>query len=336
MTFKDVINNNIKNINGVPKWWMQYAFHMTDVSNVVEILSSSLLFSRKEAVDKELMKNDNASEEVIDRTLSSVKSFVRFYFRPLTPTQYYNEGFKHPDIQMNNANVPVPIFLLFDLADLLSTEGVYFSETTMAGYGGDFLSSERDFEQMDFEKIYSIGPFSSSDEKKYRQAEILCNSGLEIDKTLRAIVCRNNVERQTLISLLNMRSRELVFKYGNKIAVQQDGLYYSNGLYIKECSYYDNMLYVEYSNDPAKLKYIQSKSGLIGNSLYLNELIKIDWYKNDSIIDSDRFSLKIDYIRTQNHRIILPEKAADYIIVEIFYENSLMCRMKFQIEEEIL
>ena len=68
------------------------------------------------------MRNDNASRQVIDMTNSGVVSKVRFYFRPLTPTQHYNEGYKHPALrydQDENANVPVPIFLLFDLEKLL-------------------------------------------------------------------------------------------------------------------------------------------------------------------------------------------------------------------------
>ena len=62
-------------------------------------MSSGMLYSRNLALKAELMHNDNASRQIIDCTKSDVTDCVRFYFRPLTPTQYYNEGFKHKDIR---------------------------------------------------------------------------------------------------------------------------------------------------------------------------------------------------------------------------------------------
>lgn len=103
------------------------------------------------------MLNDNASRQVIDMTNISVLSNVRFYFRPLTPTQYFNEGYKHPALRYDNdskANVPVPIFFLFDLAKLLSFKGVKFSERRQAGRGADLCEGVEEFSKFDFKKIY--------------------------------------------------------------------------------------------------------------------------------------------------------------------------------------
>ena len=95
------------------------------------------------------MLNDNASRQVIYMTNMSVLSNVRFYFRPLTPTQYYNEGYKHPAIRYDNdseANIPVPIFFLFDLAKLLSLKGVKFSERRQSG-GGQNLDLYNEYDR---------------------------------------------------------------------------------------------------------------------------------------------------------------------------------------------
>lgn len=114
MKFEDIIQTNYKSLSGNGKLWCRYAFHFTDISNAVEILANKTLYSRNVAKEMDVMHNDNASRQVINVTKSSILDYVRFYFRPLTPTQYHNEGFKHKDIRYENdvdANVPVPKFL---------------------------------------------------------------------------------------------------------------------------------------------------------------------------------------------------------------------------------
>ena len=90
MTYAEIIQNNCEKVN--PSWWPKFAYHYTDVTNAVSILSSGKLYSRVKAGAKGVMENDNASRQVIDMTETRATSYVRFYFRPLTPTQYHNEG----------------------------------------------------------------------------------------------------------------------------------------------------------------------------------------------------------------------------------------------------
>ena len=93
MNYRDIIHNNCN--QSKVSWWPKYAYHFTDVRNAVNILRTGTLYSRIEADERKLMVNDNASKQVIDMTHAAALSNVRFYFRPLTPTQYYNEGYKH-------------------------------------------------------------------------------------------------------------------------------------------------------------------------------------------------------------------------------------------------
>lgn len=92
MTYRDVIDRNCQEHSPV-KWWPKYAYHYTDIANAVSILYSGCIYSRVHAKELGIMQNDNASKQVIDMTDHATKSSVRFYFRPLTPTQYYNEGY---------------------------------------------------------------------------------------------------------------------------------------------------------------------------------------------------------------------------------------------------
>ena len=65
---------------------------------------------------------DSAGKDLIGRTNDYIKrNFARFYFRPLTPTQFHNELLG----SLNDifAICPVPIFFRFKIEDVLKTHG---------------------------------------------------------------------------------------------------------------------------------------------------------------------------------------------------------------------
>ena len=100
--YKDIISNNAEQYCGNYKWWAYNAFHYTNLDNAVNILKSGFLYSRSQSSKNNLMQNDNASRKVIDITDPVIVNYARFYFRPLTPTQYYNEGYKHPQLRYSD------------------------------------------------------------------------------------------------------------------------------------------------------------------------------------------------------------------------------------------
>lgn len=204
MDYQDIISDNVRHIGNI-SWWAKFAFHCTDVRNAVGVMRSGHLYSRTDAQRLGVMQNENASRQVIDFTNSDVYSYVRFYFRPLTPTQYYNEGYKHPDLryhQDSSANIPVPVFFLFDLKTLLSLSGTKFSSISQAAPGAIIQSGAEEFSQLPFASIYDNDPAHSADTKKHRHAEILHPQSLDIDSCLKYIVCRNEAERLTLLNEL--------------------------------------------------------------------------------------------------------------------------------------
>ena len=87
MGYSEIIKENCEKHSSV-SWWPKFAFHYTDVTNAVSILDTGYLYSRVNAERMKIMKNDNASRQVIDMTISEAAAHVRFYFRPLTPTQF--------------------------------------------------------------------------------------------------------------------------------------------------------------------------------------------------------------------------------------------------------
>lgn len=174
MSYRNIIADNCKN-HSVVSWWPRFAYHYTDITNAVNILSSGFIYSRLNAQQSGVMKNDNASRQVIDVTNFDTVSSVRFYFRPMTPTQYYNEGYKHYQLRYDNdtnANTPVPVFFLFDLEKILSKNGVKFSERGQAGNGSELFEGEEAFSKLNFDNIYSVGGQNIEEVKSYRHAEI--------------------------------------------------------------------------------------------------------------------------------------------------------------------
>lgn len=213
MTYKQIIEKNCERYT--PHWWPRYAYHFTDVTNMIGILSSGMLFSRVEATRKGVMGNDNASKQVIDMTMTRTTSYARFYFRPLTPTQYHNEGFKHAKLRYYediHANIPVPVFLVFELDHLLKTEGVQFSALSQAGYGSPTYQGEEAFSCLPFDQIYSDGPCDVN-MLNHRHAEILCPDCYAIDGSLCTIACRNESEKATLLNLLYSGDQNAYHKY---------------------------------------------------------------------------------------------------------------------------
>ncbi len=225
MSYKEIIENNCRNNSDV-NWWPQYTFHYTDVSNAVGILKEETIYSRYDATQKMLMNNDNASRQVIDMTYSGAISSVRFYYRPLTPTQFHNEGFKHPLLRYcgdSNANVPVPVFFAFDLDVILNMPETQFSEQSLAGGGGTLFCGEQNFSSLNFKQIYKDGYMENPEvEKKFRHAEIVYPGAFNISESLRHIICRNDIERATLLNLLRKEDRRAFMKYKDYVVVNNE------------------------------------------------------------------------------------------------------------------
>jgi ssDNA thymidine ADP-ribosyltransferase, DarT len=187
-------------------WIPKYVYHFTDINNAVSILRTGELLSRSEALARKLMSHDNASAQVIAATSAAHLDFVRMYFRPRTPTQYYNEGIrpaaKRP---FDNAHCPVPIFFVFDLVETLSLPGTQFSDRSMAVSGATHDDTSALFSQIPFDLVYHEGPIDTALRARnviqHRHAEVLAPRSLKLD-TLRWIGCRSHAERESLLCLL--------------------------------------------------------------------------------------------------------------------------------------
>lgn len=335
MTYEEIIAQNYLN-----KWWAEFAFHYTDMSNAVNILRDGCLYSRIDAEMYGNMSNDNASMQVINMTNSDIESYVRMYFRPHTPTQYHNEGYKHVRLRYcrdQEANVPVPVFFLFDLASVLEKKGTMFSEKSLAGFGDQLQNGVEAFANLNFQQIYKTGYMENPNlEKKYRQAEIVYPGEFPIEDTLCCIVCRNDIERQSLLNKLRCVDYNLFVKYRNRIKVDRS-CFECNGLFIEQCNYYGDKIGVVYSDTKDKKYYIRRyKDG--DEQLLVRAHAEFIWKRSEQVIFRQYCDFAIDYENprsTQFSGMVKPE-GATALYMEISFENKSMCLVCWQLAESAM
>lgn len=338
MDYKDIISENAQRISKI-SWWAKLAFHCTDVRNAVGIMRSGRLYSRTDAQRLGVMQNENASRQVIDFTNSDVYSYVRFYFRPLTPTQYYNEGYKHPDLryhQDSSANIPVPVFFLFDLKALLLLPGTKFSPTSQASPGAITQSGAEAFSRLPFASIYDNGLAHSADTRKYRHAEILHSQSLDIDSCLKYIVCRNEVERLTLLNELRADNQTAYDKYKDIIKVGREDLFYCNGFYVEDCAYHSHSLVITFSDTPAQKKFItrqMEKNGL-SKLRKISMTISLTWNRQEASVWRHELSASVDMLKDKFFALRnLPELPdADTLVAKVYLEDKLVCHSQHALE----
>ena len=330
MEYRDIIQDNCKNHSPV-SWWPRFAFHYTDVTNAVSILSSGYLYSRAEATKNDVMKNDNASSQVIGITRSEVISKVRLYYRPLIPTQYYTEGYKHQSLRYKddlNANVPVPIFLLFYLEKVLRLPGVQFSQETQAKKESVFLSGIEEFSKLDFDKIYDNDYSTIQETKPYRQAEINHTNAMDISSCISCILCRNNLDRMTILNLLRDENYVAFARYKDIIKTFNNNIFFNNGIFISDCSYYENTISILFADSYYTKKYIERKAE-VDELEPINARVSLTWNKGRSVIYEEYIDFKVylpEYLGKVFSIKNLPSfPQAQNIGIKVYLDGKLIC-----------
>ena len=197
--------------------WPRYLFHCTDVLNVVSILTSGMLLGRTQAQQSDSLRVDIAAPEIIDRTSTEWQDYVRLYFRPRTPTQYRNEGFRPVSRLELEAHCPVPIYLLFDAYQILSRQDSLFTDGNLAADATPMRTID-DLSRMPFDLIYHDARFEPQERSQivfHRNAEVLIPERLGL-RDVRRILCRSQAEYETLRNLLPPRAWD---RWADKVGV---------------------------------------------------------------------------------------------------------------------
>ncbi len=205
------------------EWWPRFVYHYTDIRNAARILQDGCLLSRNEAEEQGRLEVSSGSRPELDRTDPAIKDCVRLYFRPRTPTQYWAEGIQSLQVLSKSrhptAHCPVPVFFLFDSAEILTRSDCEFSDGGLNASSAQRFSCAEELERLPWHKVYHIGYFDprqleQSDIAFRRNAEVTVPKRLDLE-ALRYILCRSAAEKDTL---LHMLSTSLRSRYRSKIS----------------------------------------------------------------------------------------------------------------------
>ena len=241
---------------------------------------------------------DIASPEVIAHTDEAWQDYVRLYFRPRTPTQFSNEGFRPSQQQAYHAQCPVPVYLLFDAVGVLSKPGVLFTDGNLAN-GAQPTNDLDSFKSIPFEIVYHDTWFSASERAKIvynRHAEVLAPERLSVS-AIRYICCRSQAEYETLLELLPPRTQS---QWEARILVRPGlNLFYGRWSFVEQVEMTKESVLFRFNvGDPpgpfrARAKLVESFNG------------NRHTCRNDEFIVPEAFRLRLNFQNPQDYVIKL-------------------------------
>lgn len=207
--------------------WKGSVYHFSHIDNAVEIIKNRKIQSRNKAN----IKGDAAGNVVHRR--GDAHDYARFYFRPQTPTQFYNEflGKDQTDKFFDKARnlgfpkCPIPIFFKFSLKEVLfkNENKCCVSNGNMQKNATQFKPVEQMLDKFNFQYLYSDIGDGLENYMNYSQQEFLVKDELIFDDLSDfKIVCPSEADRTLLINLLGDEHKDIF----SKIVV--DRRYYNN------------------------------------------------------------------------------------------------------------
>jgi hypothetical protein len=312
--------------------WRGKIYHFSHIDNAVKIIREKKIKSRKTANQL----SDSAGNVVYSRT--DAHSFARFYFRPHTQTQFYNEylgvdvhmGYERDDGWYSWYDVdyrlldfpkcPKPIYFEFSLQEILFLiyEKCHVSTGNMQRRKTRFGKLDQMTPLFNFEDLF-INPGMDSDEwkrfKKYAQQEFMIENELDFSliKYFK-VICADQKDRALLINLLGEDSIEVV----NNIVVDES--YYRN----ENPSIYhsvENDRFIISTNKGAEGYFILYSKNVMTLDIISGDVLK---HENDKIT----FKSHIQFLNIENADILV--KYVDEINQEWFvFSNYELARKDY-------
>lgn len=209
-------------IKDQPSDWAGYVYHFTHLTNALDIIRSKKILSRNKANGSDFA---DAAGNVVGRRSTS-HDFARFYFRPQTPTQFYNEslGKDHTDDNyfdraraLGLPKCPIPVFFKFDLQEIVLKypDKCYISDGNMQTNWADFGPIDKMMSRFKYKDLFST--VKSTDIKTYldcSQQEFLVRGELNISEIKNfEVFVQSEEDKNQLERLINQDS------IGNRISV---------------------------------------------------------------------------------------------------------------------
>lgn len=212
--------------------WKGSIYHFSHIDNAVEIIKNKKIQSRNKA----RIQGDAAGNVVHLR--SDAHDYARFYFRPHTPTQFYNEflgknttdGYDSSKFGwvswyekargLGFPKCPIPIFFRFSLQEVLfkNEDKCCVSNGNMQTSSTQFGSIGKMTNKFGFEDLYYTPQEYATKEdynryRNYAQQEFLVKDELSFnDLSDFEIVCPTEADKALLMNLLGQENRDVFSK----------------------------------------------------------------------------------------------------------------------------
>ncbi|GAB2540984.1 DarT ssDNA thymidine ADP-ribosyltransferase family protein [Rufibacter soli] len=206
--------------------WKGYIYHFAHIDNAVEIIKTRNIRSRNSAKQR-----SDAAGSVVHRR-GDAHEFARFYFRPQTPTQFYNQFLgkdknstyttRRPDIygiwhdmqasyydsakNLGFPKCPIPIFFRFSLKEVLEKKlgTCYMSNGNMQTNRAKLGKFSEMVNLLNYDKLFmQFNPKDWQDYIHYSQQEFLIKEELNFeDLDSLEIICASEADKNLLIKLI--------------------------------------------------------------------------------------------------------------------------------------
>lgn len=247
--------------------WRGFIYHFTHLENAISILKQKKILSRNKAKFK-----DSAGSSFIYSTLNQIKNYVRFYFRPLTPTQYYNEGLGKETKYGDLPQCPVMIFFKFELKEALEKfkNRCYVSNGNLRHYPQTNFGNTYEFlKSFDFKHLFCN--YGECDHQYFinaSQQEFIVQDEFDFSNFINYhIICRTETDKNTLLTLVEF-DKQII----DKIYVDSS-FYYRHNRFV-EVEKNNQNIKVKFSSINDKIENIKIISTRNFGSNYIKDIIK--------------------------------------------------------------
>lgn len=214
---KNATLNFIDKIEQQRSKWKGSIYHFSHIDNAVEIIKNRKIQSRNRAK----IQGDAAGNVVHRR--GDAHDYARFYFRPQTPTQFYNEflGKNQTDKFFEKARnlgfpkCPIPIFFRFSLKEVLfkNEKKCCVSNGNMQKNATQFKPVDQMLDKFNFQYLYSDIEDDLENYMNYSQQEFLVKDELSFQDLFDfEIVCSSESDRTLLINLIGNEHKGIISK----------------------------------------------------------------------------------------------------------------------------
>lgn len=250
-------------------------YHFTHLFNAVDIIKRRQIMSRDRIRQVESGFAD-AAGSVVSRS-DKAHPYARFYFRPKTPTQFYNEflgwdsslsvrgrSYYSKARAMGLPKCPIPVFFEFDLQEVLTIMPgkCYYSTGNLQADASRILKIQDNPHQLNIDSLYlEPSPSNYPTYKQYSQQEFLVKGEFDFTNLNSfRIICPENSYAKLLSTLLE---DDPVI---SKIVVDRSLYNFNN----RELSLKDDGYSVNISTDYSDMSYFRVSSSRVESLSFRN------------------------------------------------------------------